>query len=163
MSESSPTDQESPEVAALRTEIDEAGHRARRSFEPGHRAAVIGAGMLLLVLGVVLPWAGDSNGIDVLLSRVPPELGVGILPQVFAVTVLLFGLVVSGVALAVRRWGLAWLSLIGCGHSIFEGMLAIWTRQTAPGAPGPGIGLLITVLAIFVITLQWVKIAWSRD
>jgi hypothetical protein len=46
---------------------------------------------------------------------------------------------------------------------VVNGLWAVWSRQTAPaGSPGPGIGLLLCVLAMALLALMWVRLAWSR-
>jgi hypothetical protein len=46
---------------------------------------------------------------------------------------------------------------------VVNGLWAVWSRQTAPhGAPGPGIGLVLAVLAMALLALMWVRLAWSR-
>ena len=69
--------------------------------------------------------------------------------------------VVAAVALVTRRWGLVWASGLGCAYCVLDGVWAIWSRQTAHGA-GPGIGLVLAVLAMAVLAVQWLKLALSR-
>ena len=42
------------------------------------------------------------------------------------------------------------------------GMLAVWSRQTAAGHPGPGIGLILGWLAVILLTFHWARVVWSR-
>ena len=43
------------------------------------------------------------------------------------------------------------------------GLLAVWSRQTAPDAyPGPGIGLVVAWLAVVVVTVNWARAGWAR-
>jgi hypothetical protein len=62
-----------------------------------------------------------------------------------------------------RLWAIGWVCALGCGFSVVNGLWAVWSRQTAPsGGSGPGIGLLLAVLAMALLTLMWVRLAWSR-
>ncbi|AOS62523.1 Rv2732c family membrane protein [Actinoalloteichus hymeniacidonis] len=151
------------EERATRVALSSAERQLLRRFDPGRRALYLAAGALLLILGFALPWVGDATGMEVLLGSAEPALEIGLLSRVFAATVLLFGVLVTALTLVVRRWFLTWICAFGCGHSVFEGMLAIWSRQTVPDLPGPGAGLIVTVLAILFITMQWFPLAWSRD
>ncbi|APU13785.1 MULTISPECIES: hypothetical protein [Actinoalloteichus] len=148
---------------AGRVPLTKAERQALRHFEPGRRALFLAAGVLVLLLGVALPWTGGATGVDILLGASDEALGIGVLPRIFVASVLLFGVAVTALTLIVRRWFLAWVCAFGCGHSVFEGMLAIWTRQTGVDTPGPGVGLVITVLAILFMAVQWFQLAWSRS
>lgn len=148
------------ELAALEEELSRPARRRERRTDPGAAAMVVSVAMLVLVVGLVLPWTGSVQGWEVLAGAAP----LGLLPPLFAFTSLGFGLVVSAFALATRWWGLAWLAAIGCGFSVVTGIWAIWSRQVAvtAGASGPGIGLVVAVLAVLVLAATWVRIAGRR-
>ena len=75
-----------------------------------------------------------------------------------------FGVLGSAVALATRQWALAFACAIGCGFSVVNGVWAIWSRQVnvPHGGSGPGIGLVVAVLAMVVLAACWVRIAGRR-
>jgi hypothetical protein len=148
------------ELAALDAELDRATRRAERRIDPGPAALVVSVAMLVLIGALVLPWTGSVQGWEVLAGLVP----LGLLPPLFAYTSLGFGLVASALALATRWWGLAWLSAVGCGFSVVTGVWAIWSRQVAvrAGLTGPGVGMVLAVLAVLVLAATWVRIATRR-
>ncbi|HYH32033.1 MAG TPA: hypothetical protein VD903_16790 [Pseudonocardia sp.] len=148
------------ELAALDRELRGAERRAERGIDPGPTALVVSVAMLVLVGALLLPWTGSVEGWEVLAGLAP----LGLLPPLFVGTSLGFGLVCSALALATRWWGLAWLSAVGCGISVVTGVWAIWSRQVAVpvGATGPGIGLVLSVLAVLVLAGAWVRIATRR-
>lgn len=150
-----------PELSRLDAELGDLPRKVARRVQPGGSAVVIGAGVAMLLFAVTLPWQGASSGFDALVGAA----GVGPLPRLFAWTAIAFGVLVSVLALVLRRWGLAWLSAIGCGFSIVDGVLAIWSRQTGVGdavGEGPGVGLVLAWLAIVLLTAAWARLAWSR-
>lgn len=153
---------ETGEVAALRDEIDSVEQEALRTVDPGVRAVVIAAAVMVLLVSALLPWIGGSSGWDVLQGATPPALDVGLLPRMFAVVALGFGVVLSVLALLTRRWGLVWASALGCAYCVVDGVWAIWSRQTTEG-PGPGVGMVLAVLAVLVLASQWLRLAWSRN
>jgi len=148
------------ELAALDAELRGAERRAARAIDPGPTGLVVSVAMLVLIGGTMLPWTGSVHGWEVLAGLAP----LGVLPPLFAGTSLGFGLVCSALALATRWWGLAWLSAVGCGISVVTGIWAIWSRQIAVpvGATGPGIGLMLSVLAVLVLAASWARIATRR-
>jgi hypothetical protein len=148
------------ELAALDAELRGVQRRAERGIDPGPSALGVSVAMLVLMGSLVLPWTGDIAGWQVLAGLAP----LGLLPPLFAGTSLGFGLVCSGLALAIRWWGLAWLSAVGCGFSVIAGLWAIWSRQIAvpAGATGPGIGMVLAVLCVLVLAASWVRIATRR-
>jgi hypothetical protein len=87
----------------------------------------------------------------------------GILPRLFSITSLLFGVIGSTSAILTRLWAIGWACALGCGFSVVNGLWAVWSRNTAPnGAPGPGIGLILAVLCMALLAMMWVRLAWSR-
>jgi hypothetical protein len=148
------------ELAALDEELTRPARRSERRIDPGPTALVVAVAMLVQMAALMLPWTGGTHGWEVLAGVVP----LGLMPPLFAFTSLSFGLVVSALALATRWWGLAWLAAIGCGISVITGVWAIWSRQVAvnAGATGPGIGLVVAILAVVVLAVSWVRIAGRR-
>ncbi|PWQ89226.1 hypothetical protein DKX15_15145, partial [Enterococcus faecium] len=87
-----------------------------------------------------------------------------ILPhRVFTILSVVFGIGFSMLALLTRRWALAWISLAGCTVAAFLGILALWTRQTAPEPyPGPGSGLIVAWLTVIVLSYYWARVVAAR-
>ncbi|MGH3829272.1 MAG: Rv2732c family membrane protein [Pseudonocardiaceae bacterium] len=154
-------DGDSTGIAALRAEIDAVERSALRRIDPGIRASVIACAIMVLLLAVTLPWVGDASGWDVLRGTVNPADRVGLLPRLFGGVALGSGVGLSVLALLTRRWGLAWVSALGCTYCTLDGVWAIWSRQTEHGR-GPGIGLVLAELAMAVLAAQWVRLALSR-
>lgn len=145
----------------LRAEIDAVERTALRRVDPGGRAVVIAAAMMVLLLATSLPWVGGASGWDVLHGTTDPAEEIGLLPRLFAAVALGLGVGLSALALLTRRWGLVWASALGCGYCVLDGVWAIWSRQTTAGA-GPGVGLVLAVLAVAVLAGQWFRLAVSR-
>ena len=118
--------------------------------------------MLVLVLSALLPWAGDATGWQVLAGQADPALDIGLLPRLFAINSTIVGIGLGALALITRRWAVAWLAAVGCVVVSFEGLIAIWSRQTAPEG-GPAFGLVIAVISMVVLAIQWLRIVWSRS
>ncbi|HTF46129.1 MAG TPA: hypothetical protein VK735_01645 [Pseudonocardia sp.] len=135
------------------------GFRSWPRIDPGPSAMVVSIGVLLVLVAHALPWTGSASGWNVLLG----DAQLGLLPRLFSITSLLFGVLGSTTGILTRLWGIGWTCALGCGFSVVNGLWAIWSRQTAPaGSPGPGIGLLLAVLAMALLALMWVRLAWSR-
>ncbi|WP_406692184.1 hypothetical protein REH65_09670 [Saccharopolyspora sp. ID03-671] len=133
-----------------------------RRFDPGSKALVIATVMLVLVVSALLPWAGDSAGWQVLAGQADPGLKVGLLPRLFAINATIIGLGFGALALITRFWGAAFVAGLAGLVVTFEGMIAIWSRQTS-GTGGPGVGLLLAVACMLILAIQWMRIVWSRD
>ncbi|WP_037081440.1 hypothetical protein [Pseudonocardia spinosispora] len=135
------------------------GMRSWPRFDPGVGAVVVAVGVLVLLGSYILPWTGSTSGWEVLLGAGH----LGILPRLFGITSVLFGVIGSSAALMSRLWGIGWACALGGGFSVVNGLWAVWSRQTAPGGgTGPGIGMVLALLAMVLLTLLWVRIAWSR-
>ena len=145
----------------LRKEIDAVERTAARRIDPGTGALTISIAVLALLVSLVLPWVGEHTGLQVVLGE-----SAVFLPRLFSFFALGIGVLGSGVTLAVRRWGLAWVCALGLFAGSVTGVLSIWTQQTTTSnktiGPGPGIGLIIAVLAVIFLLVKWVKIAASR-
>lgn len=145
----------------LRKEIDAVEHEAARRIDPGTGALTISIAVLALLVSLILPWIGDHTGLQVLLGE-----STTFVPRLFSFLALGVGVAGSGITLAVRRWGLAWVCALGLFAGSVTGVLSIWTQQTTTSnktiGPGPGIGLIIAVIAVVVLLVKWVRIAASR-
>ncbi|GLZ38651.1 hypothetical protein [Actinokineospora sp. NBRC 105648] len=159
------TSAEDQQLASLRDEIDEVGRESARTVELGGRAVVLSIAVFVLIVGYVLPWMGGAAGWQVLLGTGDAAGKAGAVPRLFAGTSLLFGIVASVLAITLRRWTLTWVAALGGWFATVDGMLAIWTRQSAAGlsSPGPGIGLVISEIAMAVLAILWFRTAWSRS
>ena len=155
MNESSPDD-----LAALEAELAEAERTVVRRIDPGSTALPVAVAVLGVLIALMLPWTGDVAGWEILAGTA----NFGLLPRLFTVTAVLFGVLGSAVALAGRHWAAAWTCAVGCGFSVVNGVWAIWSRQVnVPfGGTGPGIGLVLAVVAMVVLAASWVKISTRR-
>jgi hypothetical protein len=155
MNESSPDD-----LASLEAELAEAERRVVRRVEPGAAAVVVAVVVLVVAGALMLPWTGGVPGWQVLAG----VANFGVLPRLFTITAVGFGVLGSSVALATRLWAAAFVCAVGCGFSVVNGVWAIWSRQVnvPQGGTGPEIGLVLAVLAMVALTACWVRIAAHR-
>lgn len=136
-------------------------------IDPGYRAMVVAGAVFVLLLTLVLPHAGHTRGMDILLfDHTAVADHIGLPSRVFQWFVLVFGIGFSSLALLTRRWTLAWLAVAGSAVGSVFGVLSIWHRQTPElgnyhGA-GPSIGLILGAIAMIVLTFHWLKVVWSR-
>ena len=145
-------------------DLEAAERRVAREIDPGARALVIAIAVFVLLGTFVLPHTGGARGWDVLAGNDAAIAEAVSLPsRVFAWLTLVFSVGFSMLALLTRRWALAWIALAGSSVGCFLGLLAVWSRQTAPAPhPGPGIGLIIAWLTVIVLTYNWARVVWSR-
>lgn len=151
-----------PESLA-RLDKELSGSRGWPRLDPGLGAVVVAVAVMLLIGAVALPWVGGTSGWFILMTGGPQMPGFRGLPRLFAGTAVVFGVLGSASALLTRLWALGWACALGCGFSVINGVWAIWSRQTAPaGTPGPGLGLILTLLAMILLSSLWVRLAWTR-
>lgn len=147
-------------VDELVAEIDQVGARASKTVELGRRGFTIAILTFVVLVSQILPWVGDHAGWQVLLGQ-----GGGI-PQLFAATSTGVGILASALALATRRWWLAWVCAAGGWFATVDGLLSIWSQQSshAGGAvgAGPGYGMIIAWIAIIALAVNWMRTAFSR-
>jgi hypothetical protein len=141
-------------------ELEGARRTVQRTVDPGSTALGVTLGVLLLVVSLVLPWTGDVQGWSVLAGTE----WIGPLPRLFSYVSLGVGVVLSTLTLSLRWWFLAWVCAAGSGISVITGVWAIWSRQTVVlvGGTGPGIGMIVAVLAVVVLVASWARIAGRR-
>ncbi len=149
---------------AFRTDIEAAERRVAREIDPGARAVVVAVLVFVLLGSFILPHTGHVRGWDVLFgSHGAGATAVALPSRVFAWLALVFGVGFSMLALVTRRWALAWVALVGSAIACPAGLLAIWTRQTAPvGHSGPGLGLIVAWITVILLTFHWARVVWSR-
>ncbi|MGA5465204.1 hypothetical protein [Mycobacterium sp. NPDC050041] len=145
-------------------DIEDVERRMAREFEPGSRAMVVAVLVFVVLLSLILPHTGGAKGFDVLVgAEAAVGEGISLPSRVFTWLALVFSVGFSILALLTRRWALAWIALAGSAVACPIGMLAVWSRQTAPEQyPGPGIGLIVGWIAVIVLTFHWARVVWSR-
>lgn len=146
-------------------DIEDVERRVAREIEPGARALVISIFVFVLLVTLVLPHTGGARGLDVLVgSDTAIENGIALPSRVFTWLALVFGVVFSMLALVTRRWTLAWIALAGSTVASFLGLLAVWSRQTAPEPhPGPAFGLVLAWLAVILLAYNWARVVLTRS
>jgi len=151
---------EHDETAGVDAELAGAQRTVERTIDPGSTALGVTVGVLLLVVSLLLPWTGDVQGWSVLAGTE----WIGPLPRLFSYVALGVGVVLSTLTLSLRWWFLAWVCAAGSGISVITGVWAIWSRQTLVlvGGTGPGIGLVVAVVAVVVLVASWARIAGRR-
>jgi hypothetical protein len=149
-----------PMPEELEKELVEVTKAFERRTDPGTNALFVSVAMLLLVGAQLLPWVGAAPGWH-LLAGIESA---GPLPRLFTFTSLGFGLVVSAAALSTRSWLLAWICAAGCGISVINGVWSTWTRQVVVpmGGAGPGIGMILALVAMVLLAANWAIIALRR-
>lgn len=153
------------EMLALRAQIDSVEKGVLRKIDPGPRAMVIAVCVFILAICGLLPWVDGAPGWQVLVDQSAGTGKIDILPRVFAIGVFVFGFLGSALSLGLRRWGVAWLSTLGCGLTTVLGLVSIWSQQTTSShlaGPGPGAGLILSVLCMLLLVIVWVRVVWSR-
>lgn len=152
------------ELDDFRSEIEAAERRLAGEFDPGARALVVAILVFVVLVTFILPHTGGARGWDVLLGgETATEAGVSLPSRLFGWFTLVFSVGFSMLALLTRRWTLAWVALAGSALASAFGMLAVWSRQTAPEPyPGPGFGLIIAWIAVVLLTFHWARAVWAR-
>jgi hypothetical protein len=145
-------------------DIEAAERRVAREIDPGARALAIAIAVFVLLVTFILPHTGAARGWDVLAGNdAAVAAGISLPSRVFIWLTLVFSVGFSMLALLTRRWALAWIALAGSTVASFTGLLAVWSRQTAPEPhPGPGIGLIIAWITVIVLTYNWARAVWAR-
>lgn len=157
-------DQNNGDFEEFKGDIEAAERRVAGEIDPGARALVIAVCVFVLLLTFVLPHTGDAKGFNVLVGDdVAIRNGIALPSRVFTWLILVFSVGFSMLALLTRRWALAWVALAGSTVASFLGLLAVWSRQTAPEPhPGPGIGLVVAWIAVIALTINWARAVWAR-
>jgi hypothetical protein len=157
-------DKDNGSFEEFKGDIEAAERRIAREIDPGARALVIAILVFVILVTFILPHTGGARGWDVLVGDdAAIRDGVALPSRVFTWLALVFSVGCSMLALLTRRWALAWVALAGSTVASFLGLLAVWSRQTAPGHhPGPGIGLIVAWLAVIVLTINWARVVWAR-
>ncbi|MGD9512699.1 MAG: hypothetical protein AB7E41_08640 [Mycolicibacterium sp.] len=145
-------------------DLEAAERRIAREIDPGVRALFLAILVFVLLATLLLPHTGEARGLDVLTgSGAAVDNGVALPSRVFAWFSLVFGVGFSMLALLTRRWTLAWIALAGSTVAAFLGLLAVWSRQTAPEPyPGPGLGLITAWFAVILLTYHWARVVATR-
>lgn len=149
------------DVDRLAEDVEAIGRKVSRTVELGRRGFVISVLVFVLIVGQVLPWVGDHVGWQVLFGQG------GAIPQLFAITSTVIGVLCSVLALSTRRWWLTWVCAMGGWFASVDGLLAVWSQQSAgannAAGAGPGIGMIIALIATILLAGNWMRTAFSRS
>lgn len=157
----------SQDFEQFRADLEAVERKIAGEIDPGVRAMVVAGAVFLLLFSLVLPHAGQARGFDVILYDAAAKAEhIGLPSRVFEWFVVVFGIGFSLLALATRRWALAWIAVAGSAIGSVFGVFSIWHRNT-PGlgnyhGAGPGIGLILSTIVIMVLTFHWIRVVWSR-
>ncbi|GAA4740674.1 hypothetical protein [Gordonia alkaliphila] len=166
------SDQPSRDREALRAyekDLSKAERKVAGEIDPGARGMVVAVCVLLAMVSLLLMHAGSASGLEVLTNGPDATTERIALPsQVFVWLLAVFGIAISMLALATRRWVLAWIALCGCAVASVAGMFAIWTRNTTgvgglEPPSGAGAGLLLGWAVVIVLTFHWSRVVWARS
>lgn len=148
---------------AYKADLEAAERRVAGEIDPGLRALVVAILVFVLLVSFLLPHTGDAKGIDVLMGDDKAiAAGIALPSRLFCWFALVFGVGFSMLALLTRRWTVAWFALAGSALGSAFGMLAVWSRQTAFGYPGPGIGLILGWVTVLLLAFHWARVVWTR-
>lgn len=133
-----------------------------RDVEFGPGVLVAAVAVLVLLLAALLPWtAAGASGWEILRGVPDPPIG-SALPRLFAVFAVVFGGLGTALAVTTRRWVVVFVTAAGSAVTSVTGLWAVWSQNTG-GAQGPGIGLVLALVAMVVIAARWAGYALSRD
>lgn len=130
-----------------------------REVDFGPKVLVAAVAILVLLVAAILPWtAQGATGWQVVLGAP----GISVLPRLFSIFALVFGVAASAAAVMTRRWVVVFVTAAGCCVASVTGLWAIWSQNTVPGN-GPGFGLVLALIAVVVLAGRWAGWAFSRD
>lgn len=157
------SDGENDHLDQLAADVDHAVRKAARTVEFGRRGFTLAVTVFLLLVTELLPWSDGYAGWQVLVG----DAGTFAIPRLFAATSIGIGILASSLALITRRWWLTWVCAIGGWFAAVDGVLAVWSQQSegvnGGGDTGPGIGLILALVAMILLAAQWMRTAWSRS
>lgn len=155
-----------PDPAERRQELAAAERQVAAEIDPGMRAVVVAAAVVVLTVSFALPHSGGANGWQMLAGSEQAVAETITLPsRIFLTLAAVFGIGVSMLALVTRRWVLALAASAGCTLAVVFAVLAVWSRQTldpAAGGAGPGAGLFLGWAAVLMLAFHWLKVVWAR-
>ncbi|ALG84619.1 hypothetical protein [Gordonia phthalatica] len=150
-------------------ELRKAEKKVAGEIDPGARALVVAVGVLVAMVSLVLPHAGEATGLDVLTMSSKAQAEAIKLPStIFVYLLVIFAIGFSGLALVTRRWVLALVALAGTCISSVAGLLAVWTRNTVgvhdiDTPTGAGIGLYLGWFVAMALVFHWGRVVWNRS
>lgn len=149
------------------TDLARREKRAATRLVLGRQFGLFVAALVLYVVSLFLPQAGDVRGFEVLLQLEPArEAGIKITEYVYAVLIFLGVGVLTTVTLITRRTAvasIAWMfTTVGLAYSIF----ALWLRQTRSSADDGvemNIGFWLSLIAVALAFLGFAFVVLRRS
>lgn len=161
----------SEDLSAYRSDFARIERKLAGEFDAGRRRWVLLGCVIALTVCLLLPQTSTAWSWTVLGSWFGSgswfgtDAPVAVPMRVFVSLATVFGVVLSALALGLRRWRLASLAMLGSGLASFFGLLAYWSQSgmitDIPHSPTPV--MLVEWLLMVVITSQWLPIVLSRS
>lgn len=167
MSENTPSSEEIRASAATVRELAAEEKKAARRMHLGNQQYALLVALLLYVVALLLPQAGDVRGYEVLIrSSAAAESGIKITEYIYS-TLLFLGLgVFTTLTLITRRSVFGLIAWMFCTVGFPYSVLAIWLRQTRSSS-GDGvdlsIGMWVSIVAVGLAFVVYCLVALRRD
>ncbi|WP_024796792.1 Rv2732c family membrane protein [Tomitella biformata] len=168
------------ELEPFRKDFERAEKKVSGEIQPGLRGVVLAVLIVALLGSFALPHVGAANGWEVISGSASAQKeAIAFTSEIFLWIALIFGGLLGILTLVTRRWALAWVVSAGTTIGIVFGVLAIWSRQTtsqklagpdsskeslegAAHLAGPGIGLIVMLILMVVLTYMWLRVVWTK-
>jgi hypothetical protein len=155
----------SEEDAKLHEELAGLERKHTRTFDPGMSAMVIAIAVVVILAVAIVPYASGVSGWQVVFGHPLAARVAGVAPRVFLTAAMIVGCLGSAISLLLRRYTFALVLSVLTDMTALSGVISIWSQQTTashqPGQ-GPGIGMIVTLLAIIVLAFAWSGIVWQK-
>ena len=169
------------ELEPFRKDFERAEKKVAGEIEPGIQGVVLAVLIFALLGSFALPHVGEAKGWEVISGSASAQHeAIAFTSEIFLWIALVFGGLLGILTLVTRRWALAWIVSAGTTIGIVFGVLAIWSRQTTsqklagPGSSqealdgaahmaGPGIGLIVMLILLILLTYTWLRVVWSKS
>lgn len=135
--------------------------RTADALDLGARRWVLAAAVAVYAVSLLLPFAGDAAGWQVLTFTEPAELPIAIGERAFALLSFLCLVVFTLPVVVVQRTAFAMLAwMTGC-VALVMALLGLWLRQTGATGASTGVGMYLAIAAL-VVAVPILTGAWMR-
>jgi hypothetical protein len=155
----------SEDLSAYRSEFARIEKKIAGEFDPGRRRWILTGGVVLSIVGLLLPQTASAWSWTVLASWSGGDAPVSMPMRIFVTLTVVFGVLVSSTALILRRWRWASAALLGSGLASFFGLFGYWSQAgmiaDTPHAPTPA--MVLNWVVMVGMASQWLPIVLSKS
>ena len=153
-------------LAKYRDDLGGAERKVARLVVLGRYMPLLAFGLLVPLITIFLPHAGDVRGFDVLFDTPVAQNNDTTKPEMIFSWLRLTAILLTIGTIVSKSWMVAWVTWAFAGVAWWYNVFAVWMRQTRPPTltgDGPAIPLVFSLLGLTVLFIAMSAVVFQKN